>query len=381
MLSNTQKKAIETQKQGFFYMYPHPVEWDLDHSIIVVSAKSSRRWWVFGFMLILNVILTFGCFYVPLTHLLLSKRPGYNIFLVGIYLAAGILTMDAVIFSYNAYKHRSIIECINQFVAMKRRLSIAFHRVRRDLFWDIVLFPCVLTTCVIPIIGVFIVPVIRLDAYYYIFNDIFGIPTITTYFVRVFLLIGCLETGRTLGLLALSAYAGADAIVVCLTTFTGFNLRKKLKLYNEMCVLWTLGKEAVRWYAAVGLSDIFSGSVVVYWIIIKGFHHLPLIMHFGTISCGIVAVFVTLLTMDVCTKVADYSNKLTRKCYMAAMLFHSHTMTSNKARKETKIQVMQARALRPIKIPYGDFLEIERQFCCEVSYNLVNWLLNALLLF
>jgi len=74
-------------------------------------------------MLLVNIVLGIANYYVLLTHLLISKRKGYTIIHVAIYVGAGAAAWAPSVLTYLIYKHSSIVESVNKFLAMKQRIA------------------------------------------------------------------------------------------------------------------------------------------------------------------------------------------------------------------------------------------------------------------
>jgi len=130
----------------------------------------------------------------------------------------------------------------------------------------------------------------------------------------------------------------------------------------------------------VGIPFLFWGSVGIYWLIIKSLLHMPYYITLMAILVGVIGFFVSLATLDICSKIVEFSAKATRKIYLNALLFHAMAK-SPRVRKGTKVSVMIAKALRPLKVPYGDFVMMDKGFGIEFFNNLFSWVLNVLLIF
>jgi len=135
MLSLLQKKAFHALRVGFFFLYAHPVEWDLTKSKILLNKTSSTRWFMFGYMLALNILLTAGYVYVPMTHLLISKRPNFLLIHVGLYVLGSTFTSATMYFTVVFARQISVIQSINQFLELQQRLSTGKILIKNINVW------------------------------------------------------------------------------------------------------------------------------------------------------------------------------------------------------------------------------------------------------
>jgi len=123
MLSTLQNKALHNIQILFFYLPQLPVEWNLSESKIIASPKSRSRWFPFRFMLGLNIIIFTGNIFVSLTHGILTKRLNYFAFHLAFHVLGGSFNFMTVYTACVLCKQSSIVQSVNQFLELQKRLS------------------------------------------------------------------------------------------------------------------------------------------------------------------------------------------------------------------------------------------------------------------
>jgi len=119
MLTKSQKSAFKTIKFGFGYLYPFPVEWDLQQSQLIISTKNLKPFFI---MLALNFIVTTVDFYVPLSNLFIKPRKDYHMINIPLHIFAGLIGITALLVTGIFYKEKSFVNGFNQLLILKHRL-------------------------------------------------------------------------------------------------------------------------------------------------------------------------------------------------------------------------------------------------------------------
>ncbi|CAL8121192.1 unnamed protein product [Orchesella dallaii] len=388
MLTLLQQDAIRVLQLGYAYLYRHPVHWNLKQSKIELNVKSKIRPVAFKFMLILIAMLTFAYFYVPFTYLLGCKRQGFNIYYIALYLSAGTVSAGILYLIWVVVNHTSVLESINKFLDLKQQLSSEFQNVEDTIRWDYGLIPGAIFICMAPVFLILLLQILEFDAFYFLFEGVLpsalyrSIKTICASFAaRVVLMTGLLELGRTTGIAGISAYVYANAVLVCMKELSRnrFCFKNKLKYYRQSLLIWALGRDAVSYIMGVAIPAVFYGTVFVWWLVIKGYQNLPLFMYIFVILSAVIFVLGYISAMDIFVKIANYSIAAKRKCCLNVLMFY--VLSTTISRRKLRIVTLQcAKAIRPIKVPYGGFLEIDKEFACEMAYSMLVWVLNSVLL-
>ncbi|CAL8147066.1 unnamed protein product [Orchesella dallaii] len=383
MLSESQIAVSQLHQLLFFYMYPLPLKWNKEYDKLVFEKLHQLIPWGIDYIFILSYI--FFCFF-DVVLINYCPIPGRHVRVDTIVqVLAGSLSIAycAVI-----YAGLTNLSCVSGFNGLIRLVYDNNDEVRgsEDNLITTWVMLCVIASSLSGFFFALVLVAIEYDTFYFILEQILPPPmyrtrdTIIGSVLLRFVLIlpGVTEISRSLSYvltLFMVLLDSATKVAKRMTERLQDNPVEFHKVYVQLCLLYGMGKQYVHKVVWMALTGTFWTLVIFTWICIKGWHHLPPVIRnmFAVVTFLLVLFHVIMLPKAIqalitISNFADTGKKLAKKLYV-----RTHT-------RESRILVRQTRAVLPIKVSYGLFWTIDRDFLMDYLYLVTLRTFDALLI-
>jgi len=249
--------------------------------------------------------------------------------------------------------------------------------------------PTAAVACILPATCVLFVPSLQLGTWYFLFEDILPDPhyrerstIILTFLLRTMLSIGCCETGRCLVTFGLSFIILANNVVKYLRAMLSdrMSFMQIRTHYKRILILATLLERAVGIGIWLALTALFWSIVLLFWIVTKGSSNLPLFLYLLLVLSGICILAILLIMLDMVARMSDLTTNVVKRC-QRNVTYYAKVESSGIEKHMAKILLLQSKALRIYKPPYGRFMKIDRGFVENFLYHLIDKTATASLTF
>lgn len=233
------------------------------------------------------------------------------------------------------------------------------------------------------------------DPYYFILGDIVGDPSYqsvssTVYFtccvLRAFMSLCSFECARTITLGAMVMGLTVDNMQTHFQDILNFKMDHyfmllysvlQFKHLRIVCVnVGTLLQECM----SLLITSIFSGVVIVAWVVFKAYREVPLLMYLMTLCVWFIALIALIVSLRVISRFCERSSFLTFELQQHTNLMQRKCKTVAR-KKKLLILKKEARAYRPVQIYYYPFLAIDEQFCKNTFKNMFDRIFDILIIF
>ncbi|CAL8097655.1 unnamed protein product [Orchesella dallaii] len=329
---------IQLQEISFFFMYPFPIAWDKPYTKISLAKFTYKKF----------------------TYKLIPW------FLTMLLMVAGIFVTT------------STIIILIYFPPPDYRLPW-----QKDTFLASWIMICISSMAVVCHIMLFMCVAMDMDCYYHIIEYFLPDPMYrdtSTIFYSILLRLALIapvnaEVCRTI---SVGCYATMvvyeDAVLILQILETRVNtINSAISIQNLLVLHRQLARRTLDTAVWLGLSGCFWTLVIFIWLAIRGRYNLPSSMYGVVIvvNIGLLSFYTMFLpkVVQVCMSVEDTEERNRRRSYE---LYYCCK------RRSAKIKMMQAKAILPIRIWYGRYWVINRDFLMEHLDLIANRVFDAL---
>lgn len=226
----------------------------------------------------------------------------------------------------------------------------------------------------------------KFDPFYFVLEDLMPVSSSRSIFltclnftIRFVGLIGSFECGRVLGYFGVAfiilAYNGSIIILNVARFF--IPSKQILCKYPQACVLVSCLIPPFCRMFSMTVSCLFWLLVFYWWLCIKASGKIPMLVYLSIVILSVTLLPGLVVGLRIILKFSDASSKTLQRCRMQIRI------TGNKKtnKESTKLDLLQLRALKPIKFLYYPFNVIDQQFECYLLQNCMLRLCDALLIF
>ncbi|CAL8110317.1 unnamed protein product [Orchesella dallaii] len=284
MLSPLQKLMFKIHRQGFGFMCPLPIEWDINYEYLIKNF-SFKRCICYLVLLSFDIWLAAACAY---DVILLQMREYFNHGVVVMLAAAGIGVSATVLAALLVFKNRDCMEGINKLLKFHTTLNKR-NKETNGLKWiDICINVVSICGILCPWVTLVCSLYFRFDPSFFVFEDIFGpyhsrslASNCMTFSMRAVLFTGAFECARTISFLCLMLVILVIKVQECVNL-----LGKHVKRYEDIITDYSHLKLVYNQMAPFVVDDLsliisagFWFFVAAGWIIVKGHSVIPVYMY------------------------------------------------------------------------------------------------------
>lgn len=316
---------------GFSYMPKSPVEWNSELKEFHCSSEK-KRWFWFGFSMLLNLLASSGSIYNIITHLFIQAKPGYNGSTVVLHMICVLACSMVPFCTILLLRHQYCLKGYNQQSNFQQNLCSPnvpeIHQVPCNKLvvcgmYSMIGFVCFAAVC--PFFVLFSSLYFRFDPYFHVFQDIFGSietqskSTRTLCFIFRFIVVAGFECSRVggLGVYAYSSTVGTiflfiNSIYQIQLTADTRRAKEIFRIYAKFVVCFRGIQEILMELNSIVLSVAFWGIILLTLAVVKLRGYLAIEIIFMIFIVDVLAYLLVSFGISIVSKLDLYIKETIR---------------------------------------------------------------------
>ncbi|CAL8085630.1 unnamed protein product [Orchesella dallaii] len=388
MLGLIEISALKLQSHLFLWLYPCPIQWKSDYNGIKISQPSTSSYklipWSLSFIWLgVNLILLL---YESIVYRNLSPKPDFERINVIIFLSCFAMLTFVLSVSITMLTLKETTVEFNTCLQMKKDMNTRFmHSSPKEDSIGMLLFLISLFGGITPIFLTTTAVLLKIDPFYFFLKyEIFPsekVETVLFYLIEGVLIFPCVAECARL-LVVTTSYLIILLQSISSIAFALDKTRNRLSIssfkrwYSRITILYKILEPVLNIIMYLAITFCFWGTVIYTWLLTKGFGKIGMSIYSFFAFMLIWIVGGNLITLPKYAGAGDRFVEMVKRNLQRAREQHVKLRT-----KETKIALLEAKGIPPIKFKCGPFLFINLAFLTEHYFLVTQRVFDAILIF